>query len=307
MFPMLKINDLLLKIYLKNLFKIRKLLLFCLCSLPALGQDNLSTEYKIEVIVFEQVELIGDEKFQPKSLNLNELNIISLLAKPEIILNTEKISQSFQNIDVPLDIELIDIEESNEINGAISINETNVKSKINTAKWYEKQNKLNQLDNIYRRLDRRKEYRILHKASWLQPALAEPNALFIHEVFNTNGVLIRLYQSRYLHLEVLAYLGGNLITDSNTDLVKEIKLDALQNSIPEVVVNQEIEIDSTILVNDELFLSTKNFDNSSSKLEVTKDEVSYLLKEERRIFKNESHYFDHPKLGVIISVYDSSL
>ena len=110
-----------------------------------------------------------------------------------------------------------------------------------------------------------------------------------------------------MHLEVLAYLGGNLITDSNTDLVKEIKLDALQNSIPEVVVNQEIEIDSTILVNDELFLSTKNFDNSSSKLEVTQDEVSYLLKEERRIFKNESHYFDHPKLGVIISVYDSSL
>ena len=307
MFPMLKINDLLLKIYLKNLFKIRKLLLFCLCSLPVLGQDNLSTEYKIEVIVFEQVELIGDEKFQPKSLNLNELNIISLLAKPEIILNTEKISQSFQNIDVPLDIELIDIEESNEINGAISINETNVKSKINTAKWYEKQNKLNQLDNIYRRLDRRKEYRILHKTSWLQPALAESNAPFIHEVFNTNGVLIRLYQSRYLHLEVLAYLGGNLITDSNTDLVKEIKLDALQNSIPEVVVNQEIEIDSTILANDELFLSTKNFDNSSSKLEVTQDEVSYLLKEERRIFKNESHYFDHPKLGVIISVYDSSL
>ena len=275
--------------------------------MPVLGQDKLSTEYKIEVIVFEQVELIGDEKFEPKSLNLNELNIISLLAKPEIILNTEKISQSFQNIDVPLDIELIDIEKSNEINGAISINETNVKSKINTAKWYEKQNKLNQLDNIYRRLDRRKDYRILHKVSWLQPALAESNAPFIHEVFNTNGLLIKLYQSRYLHLEVLAYLGGNLVTDSNTDLVKKIKLDALQNSIPEVVVNQEIEIDSTIIVNDELFLSTKNFDNSSSKLEVTQDEVTYLLKEERRIFKNESHYFDHPKLGVIISVYDSSL
>ena len=304
---MLKINDLLLKIYLKNLFKIRKFQFICLFSLPVLGQDNLSTEYKIEVIVFEHVELIGDEKLQSKSLNLNELNIISLLPKPEIILNTEKISQSFQNIDAPLDIEVIDIEESNEINEAISINEINVENKINTAKWYEKQNKLNQLDSIYRRLDRRNEYRILHKASWLQPALAESNAPFIHEVFNTNGVLIKLYQSRYLHLEVLGYLGGNFITDSNTDLVKEIKLDALQNSIPEVVVNQEIEIDSTILLNDELFLSTKNFDNSSSKLEVTKDEVSYLLREERRIFKNESHYFDHPKLGVIISVYDSSL
>ena len=304
---MLKINDLLLKICLKNLFKIRKFLLICLFSLSVLGQDKLSTEYKIEVIVFEQVELIGDEKFQSKSLNLNELNIISLLPKPEIILNTEKISQSFQNIDAPLNIELIDFEESNQINRAVSINETNVKNKINTAKWYEKQYKLNQLDNIYRRLDRRKEYRILHKVSWLQPALAESNAPFIHEVFNTNGLLIKLYQSRYLHLEVLAYLGGNLVTDSNTDLVKKIKLDALQNSIPEVVVNQEIEIDSTIIVNDELFLSTKKFDNSSSKLQVTQDEVTYLLREERRIFKNESHYFDHPKLGVIISVYDSSL
>ena len=307
MFPMLKINDLLLKICLKNLFKIRKFLLICLFSLPVLGQDKLSTEYKIEVIVFEQVELIGDEKFQSKSLNLNELNIISLLPKPEIILNTEKISQSFQNIDAPLNIELIDFEESNQINRAVSINETNVKNKINTAKWYEKQYKLNQLDNIYRRLDRRKEYRILHKASWLQPALAESNSPFIHEVFNTNGLLIKLYQSRYLHLEVLAYLGGNLVTDSNTDLVKKIKLDALQNSIPEVVVSQEIQIDSTIIVNDELFLSTKKFDNSSSKLQVTQDEVTYLLREERRIFKNESHYFDHPKLGVIISVYDSSL
>lgn len=304
---MLKINDLLLKICLKNLFKIRKFLLICLFSLSVLGQDKLSTEYKIEVIVFEQVELIGDEKFQSKSLNLNELNIISLLPKPEIILNTEKISQSFQNIDAPLNIELIDFEESNQINRAVSINETNVKNKINTAKWYEKQYKLNQLDNIYRRLDRRKEYRILHKASWLQPALAESNSPFIHEVFNTNGLLIKLYQSRYLHLEVLAYLGGNLVTDSNTDLVKKIKLDALQNSIPEVVVSQEIQIDSTIIVNDELFLSTKKFDNSSSKLQVTQDEVTYLLREERRIFKNESHYFDHPKLGVIISVYDSSL
>ena len=35
------------------------------------------------------------------------------------------------------------------------------------------------------------------------------------------------------------------------------------------------------------------------------DEVKYLLKEERRIFKNEVHYFDHPKIGIIISVYSS--
>ena len=127
-----------------------------------------------------------------KILPIFFLFFIACSSKPEIILNTEKISQSFQNIDVPLDIELIDIEESNKKNEAISINKVKLKNKINTTKWYEKQNKLNQLDNIYRRLDRRKEYRILHKASWLQPALEQSNAPFIHEVFDDNGLLIKL-------------------------------------------------------------------------------------------------------------------
>jgi hypothetical protein len=40
---------------------------------------------------------------------------------------------------------------------------------------------------------------------------------------------------------------------------------------------------------------------------VTEGMVEYILREDRRIFKNESHYFDHPKIGIIVSVYDSSL
>ena len=38
-----------------------------------------------------------------------------------------------------------------------------------------------------------------------------------------------------------------------------------------------------------------------------KSDVDFLLNENRRIFKNEVHYFDHPRIGVIISVYDSPL
>ena len=33
--------------------------------------------------------------------------------------------------------------------------------------------------------------------------------------------------------------------------------------------------------------------------------VDYVLREDRRIFQNESHFFDHPKMGIIVSVYDS--
>jgi len=116
------------------------------------------------------------------------------------------------------------------------------RKKINESKWYERQQNLNQLDNIYRRLDRRKEYRILHKLSWLQPALGKDESPFVHEIFDDNGFLIKLYKSRYLHLDVIAYLEGNLRTDKNPDLIKEIKFDALKNSIPDNVTNYEIEI-----------------------------------------------------------------
>jgi phosphopantetheine adenylyltransferase len=92
-------------------------------------------------------------------------------------------------------------------------------------------------------------------------------------------------------------------------LIKEIKFGALKNSIPDEVTNHEIEIGAEIINSDEIYKPDQKINqirsNPPKPIEVGK--VKYLLDEERRIFKNESHYFDHPKIGVIISVYDSSL
>ena len=90
-------------------------------------------------------------------------------------------------------------------------------------------------------------------------------------------------------------------------MIKEIKLDALQESIPENVVNHEIEINPELLETDEIYITTKDPNPDELEQLIKNGEVKYLIKEERRIFKNESHYFDHPKIGLIISVYDSPL
>ena len=78
---------------------------------------------------------------------------------------------------------------------------------------------------------------------------------------------------------------------------------------PDNVKNYEIEIGAEIINSNEIYKSdqeiTQDKPDPPNAMEVGK--VKYLLDEERRIFKNESHYFDHPKIGVIISVYDSSL
>lgn len=277
-------------------------------SLSSIAQSKIQDEYIIEVIVFEQLEIIGNETLQPKNLNLEEINTITLLDKPEIVLNKKTILQSFDYEDTELLIDQLIIEKNK--NEQRQATDTSVSGKIiNESKWYEKEQNLKQLDNIYRRLDRRKEYRILHKLSWLQPALGKGDAPFVHEIFDDNGFLIKLYKGRYLHLDVITYLQGNLRTDSNQDLIKEIKFDALKSSIPENVTNHSIELGAEIISSSEIYKSdpeiTQDRTDEPKPIEVSK--VKYLLAEERRIFKNESHYFDHPKIGVIISVYDSSL
>ena len=276
--------------------------------MSSLTQAEINKEYIIEVIMFEQLEIIGDEILKPQILDISNINSVTLLDKPQIRINEEKISQSFNHagtnliLDQAFKEKIIDTQNE-------TLDEKKPLKKINEKIWFEKQVNLNQLDNIYRRLDRRQEYKILHKQSWRQPALEKESAPFVHEIFENNGFLIKLYKSRYLHLEVMAYIDGDLKSALNEDLIKEIKFEALQSSIPKDITNHSIEIDKELINLPQIFIPNfemlKNSTTSSQKIEV--GEVKYLLSEQRRIFKNESHYFDHPKIGVIISVYDSSL
>ena len=276
--------------------------------MSSLTQAEINKEYIIEVIMFEQLEIIGDEILKPQILDISNINSVTLLDKPQIRINEEKISQSFNHagtnliLDQAFKEKIIDTQNE-------TLDEKKPLKKINEKIWFEKQVNLNQLDNIYRRLDRRQEYKILHKQSWRQPALEKDSAPFVHEIFENNGFLIKLYKSRYLHLEVMAYIDGDLKSALNEDLIKEIKFEALQSSIPKDITNHSIEIDKELINLPQIFIPNfemlKNSTTSSQIIEV--GEVKYLLSEQRRIFKNESHYFDHPKIGVIISVYDSSL
>lgn len=290
-----------------NSFKLlATLFMFSLSSFAFSENDE---EYMIEVIVFEHLEIIGNEKLEPKNLNLINFKTIALLEKPKIVVNEELISQSFNQDHPDFIVDQKTIDQMIDEQTKEDSDPPPLLKKIDETKWYEKQQNLNQLNNIYRRLDRRKEYRILHKASWLQPALSEDNSPFVYEIFGNNGFLIKLYQSRYLHLDVIAYLEGNLKPEINQELIKEIKFDALKRSIPDNVVKHEIEIGSEIINSNEIFkIETEIVEAKEDSSDLMKlGEVKYLLNEERRIFKNEAHYFDHPKIGIIISVYDSSL
>ena len=288
-----------------NFYKFTTLSLIFFVSFYSNAKNN-NEAYIVEIVVFEQLEVIGNEQLESQKLNIEGINTITLQDKLEISLNEKSIINSFDFEENEFSVDMMPINETNTNNKELSgLTNIKINSQIDESKWFEKRSKLDQLNNIYRRLDRRKEYKILHKESWIQPALSKENAPYIHEIFDNNGLLIKLYKSRYLHLDVIAYLEGNLSSNKDKKIINKIKLDALKDSIPDEIKDYDIKINTKIFKKDEIVKPKINTEEAFSEPLIRLDEVKYLLKEERRIFKNEVHYFDHPKIGIIVSVYSS--
>lgn len=292
-----------------SLLKASPLLLFFFVSSNAISAKDLK-EYYIEVIVFEQLEITQEEDLSPVLLDLKSKNLISLLERQANKINTEAVEKSFEtNIggDLLNNLEIMDLEPPSIIEPDDAKEEK--KYILQTDKWFERSDQLKELNNIYRRLNRRNEYKVLHKISWIQPALPNEETPYVHEIFDTHGLLIRLYQSRYLHLDLIGYMNGNLESNENEEQIELIKFTALQESIPEDVEQIDIPVSSDLLylesIPEKIEITGEITKEQAPK--ITEGMVEYILREDRRVFQNESHFFDHPKMGIIVSVYDSSL
>ena len=292
-----------------SLLKASPLLLFFFVSSNAISAKDLK-EYYIEVIVFEQLEITQEEDLSPVLLDLKSKNLISLLERQANKINTEAVEKSFETKvggDLLNNLQIMDLEPPSIIEPDDAKEEK--KYILQTDKWFERSDQLKELNNIYRRLNRRNEYKVLHKISWIQPALPDEETPYVHEIFDTHGLLIRLYQSRYLHLDLIGYMNGNLESNENEEQIELIKFTALQESIPEDVEQINIPVSSDLLYLESIPEKIEITDEITKEQapKITEGMVEYILREDRRVFQNESHFFDHPKMGIIVSVYDSSL
>ena len=292
-----------------SLLKASPLLLFFFVSSNAISAKDLK-EYYIEVIVFEQLEITQEEDLSPVLLDLKSKDLISLLERQANKINTEAVEKSFETKvggDLLNNLQIMDLEPPSIIEPDDAKEEK--KYILQTDKWFERSDQLKELNNIYRRLNRRNEYKVLHKISWIQPALPDEETPYVHEIFDTHGLLIRLYQSRYLHLDLIGYMNGNLESNENEEQIELIKFTALQESIPEDVEQINIPVSSDLLYLESIPEKIEITDEITKEQapKITEGMVEYILREDRRVFQNESHFFDHPKMGIIVSVYDSSL
>ena len=105
-----------------------------------------------------------------------------------------------------------------------------------------------------------------------------------------------------MHIDLKAYLGYQKINYKN-EVLKYI------DSYEERIINKDREENELIKLN--LNLNKKNnyliLDTATNSLDIkpedtSEKEINIFIEEEKRIFNNEIHYFDHPSFGVIISI-----
>ena len=174
----------------KNLHKI---LIFLSLIINTIEAEDI---YKVEVIIIKFNDVIVDEKFN-NNLDFSP-NVINKLKENEIILIPKKfIDNALISSDL-LDIEIQTIENDN--------NPVDVIEKNKYFELYEYLD-LKNLNFLSGRLKWRDNIEILDSLSWYQPLKDQDEFTYHYDQENNLSLYLNIYESRYLHLNLKAFLG----------------------------------------------------------------------------------------------------
>ena len=166
--------------------------------------------YKVEVIIIRFNDVIVDEKF------INNLDfsptVIKKLKENEIILIPEKfIDNALISSDL-LNIEIETIENDNN-----SIDVTEIKKYFELYEYSDLEN----LNFLIGRLRWRENIEILDSLSWYQPLKGQDEYTYHYDQENNLSVYLNIYESRYLHLNLKAFVGKLNFDEKITTFIDE--------------------------------------------------------------------------------------
>ena len=174
----------------------------------------------------------------------------------------------------------------------------------NPKKWYRKSNNLDVLKKLNRKLEKNNEYEVLDSFKWIQNIDSRDDSKFLfHEnVIKEYGIFLKLYRSRFLHVDIKSYLG---VASNKTNDTTEEKIQKYESKILESNQTNQTNISTNLKLNLNEPNSYINISKDEDDLKIESSEIiNIFIDEERRIFNEEIHYFDHPKFGIILSVND---
>lgn len=281
-----------------KLSKLLFLLFICISFVSANSDltEDLK-EYEIEVIIFQHNNVETNENFDqvfisPSAESISFYNPKLQINKNAFLLESKEnfFNRLFKDFNP-------------KTNNNNSLTDNNDNSKISNPKnWYRKTNNLDVLKKLNDKLKINNKYKLLGSFKWIQNIDYKDNAryLFYEDIDNEYGLFLKLYRSRFLHADVKTFLG---VIDKEPIDVTEDQINKFEKKLLEI--NRK-EINQ---INDNLKIKLNNPNNY---VELDGDkimppnkksrEINIFIDEQRRIFNEEIHYFDHPMFGLILSI-----
>jgi hypothetical protein len=271
-----------------------QILFILLLTFNLSSNDEVFDEYRIEFIIFEH-QLKNNEEILSSELIIPGKEFINF-QNPDLQINITAVQNSIKS-------KISEFQEVfQNIKPAISksSNKKETSNSSNPKEWFRKNSSLDTLKKLNLKLNRSSKYNVIDSYSWTQNIESELESKYLHYRNNLYGVYIKFYRNRFLHIDLKSYLGN--LDEEYTDVTNDYL-----NDHKSIRRDKKLVSDNNLTIN--LKLNKKNdyvlIDRISKNLEINEksDEIiNVYIDEEKRLFNNEIHYFDHPSFGIVISI-----
>ena len=263
----LRLNLIGIKNFMRLFFKF--IAVFIGFSLQIFAQEDIQY-VKVEVASVIWKNQSTNESFpKVKDYTLaSEILNLEITKEPEINLDTIELAEGQVKIDFEFVEQILDnIEEE-----ALQEEQTTTTPKI----YRVIDRKEHELNGTMRRISQIKGLDLSNHKSWFQPLFDEENTPFVLVSDNENQCIVKVFQSRYPRIHAKCALGRDVLKNSYLMSKSEFNVKPLIGNFEKKRTTDEEDI-----------LETEIF----------------ILDEQRRISLDEFHYFDHPKIGLLVGVY----
>jgi len=235
---------------------------------------NIFSQEDVQYVKVEVASLIWKNQITTESFQevdeyqlADEVLLLEKVQKPKINLETIKPDENQIKIDASL-VETI-LLPTEEISEETPILKTPKIFRIIDKKEHE-------LNGTMRRISKIEDLELADHKSWYQPLSSEDESPFILVSNGSNQCIVKVFQSRFPRIHAKCAMGPDSL--SKTYLMSKAEF-----NVKPLIGEYDLQINSE---------------------EEDKDlKTLYLLDEQRRIKLDEFHYFDHPKLGILVGVY----
>jgi hypothetical protein len=281
--------------------KLLKILLITILIHNINAYDDLDLkEYEIEIIIFKYSQSSTNETFDAEFIA--PADEVLKFYNPSLKINSDlyktQYKENFFN-QLLKGFKLAPKKQNSFIEKA------NESSNISNPKtWYRKSNNLDVLKKLNSKLEKNNQYEVLDSFKWVQNIDSKDDSEFLfHEnLIKEYGIFLKLYRSRFLHVDIKSYIGiaSNKTNDTTAEKIQKYESKILKsNKINKINIASNLKLN----LNEPNSYIDINKDKDDLKIE-SSEIINIFIDEERRIFNKEIHYFDHPKFGIILSVND---